>query len=196
MLASKLIVILDDILWVLTRSQILKLSSFIHYLIKLRRKFLPIAHQSATLQQKPDETNPSLAAASSSNYSASHNQVFSAYDLLETSIHLRTQRVDLHLCDDSALDGNQPKQNGAHKGKNYGYNEPGAALQISLVNISLDHCPYHMVGTKRTAVKSDDEVSYNKKRWATQLMNNFQETEGKHWAPKRNTASLLRQVFN
>lgn len=193
MLASKLIVILDDILWVLTRSQILKLSSFIHYLIKLRRKFLPIAHQSATLQQKPDETNPSLAAASSSNYSASHNQVFSAYDLLETSIHLRTQRVDLHLCDDSALDGNQPKKNGAHKGKNYGYDEPGAALQISLVNISLDHCPYHMVGTKRTAVKSDDEVSYNRKRWATQLMNNFQETEGKHWAPKRNTASLLRQ---
>ena len=180
MIASKLAVILDDILWVLTRSQIIQLSSFVHYIIKLRNKHLPITHQTAAAKQ--DE----MPAASSSG--PSQDQMFNAYDLKESSIHLRTQRVDLHLCDDSSLKGHQK-----HKKEDYAtiYDEPGAALQISLVNIGLDHYPYHVVGARRISTKPDDDMAFQRSRWAHQLLSNFQETEGKRWKKPRSTSATV-----
>ena len=180
MVASKLAVILDDILWVLTRSQIIKLSSFVHYIIKLRNKHLPITQQTAAKQEEGPAKSSSVS---------SQDQLFNAYDLKESSLHLRTQRVDLHLCDDSSLNGNQSKK----KREEYAsiYDEPGAALQISLLNIGLDHYPYHVVGTKRISSKSDDEMAFQRSRWAHQLLNNFQETEGKQWKKPRNTSATV-----
>lgn len=182
MIASKLAVILDDILWVLTRSQLLKLSSFVHYMIKLRSKFLPLAHQSAPSPHKTDQSNP---VASNQQ---SQDQLFAAYDLIETSFHLRTHRIDLHLCDDSTLSG-EKKQPPRSK-----YDESGAALQISIISISLDHCPYHLAGTKRSVIKADEEVTFQRMRWAHQLMNNFKETEGRQQRTKKSpTAQQARK---
>jgi len=184
MLASKLAVILDDILWVLTRAQIIQLSSFVHYIIKLRNKHLPITQQTAAKQED-------MPSSATSNV-PSQDQLFNAYDLPESSLHLRTHRVDLHLCDDSSLNG--PKQ----KNMEYEsiYDEPGAAIHISLVNISLDHYPYHVVGTKRISAKSNDEMAFQRSRWAHQLLNNFKETEGKRWTSKsRNSSASLVCIF-
>lgn len=184
MLASKLAVILDDILWVLTRSQIIQLSSFVHYIIKLRNKHLPITQQTAAKQDD-------MPLSASSNV-PSQDQLFNAYDLTESSLHLRTQRIDLHLCDDSSLNGTK------QKGTEYAsmYDEPGAALQISLVNIGLDHYPYHVVGTKRVSGKANDEMAFQRSRWAHQLLSNFQETEGKRWTSKsRNSSASLVCFF-
>ena len=170
MVASKLIVILDDILWVLTRSQLLKLSSFVHYMVKLRSKFLPLTRESAPSSTQPTHTPPQTA---------SQDQLFSAYDLTETSFHLHNQRIDLHLCDDSTLQGNLQNQNDSQN------THDGAALQISVMAISVDHCPYHLASTKRSVVKSDEEVMFQRMRWAHELLNNFQETEGKSVRPRK-----------
>lgn len=180
MIASKLAVILDDILWVLTRSQIIKLSSFVHYIIKLRNKHLPITHQTAAKQEEGPARSSSVP---------SQDQLFNAYDLKESSIHLRTQRVDLHLCDDSSLNGNQSKK----KREEYEsiYDEPGAALQISLLNIGLDHYPYHVAGAKRISTKPEDDMAFQRNRWAHQLLSNFQETEGKRFKKPRNTSATM-----
>ena len=178
MIASKLAIILDDILWVLTQSQLLKFSSFVQYLIKLRSQFLPISQGSMPVSQRIESTPTQTQGQ------VGQDNVFSAYNLTETSIHLRTHQVDLHLCDDSSLNGNQPKD----PADNY-FDEAGAALQISLTNISLDHCPYHVAGTHRSAVRIDDQVAYQRKQWAHQLMTNFRETEGKIRKTPHNSAA-------
>lgn len=195
MVASKLAVILDDILWVLTRSQILKLSSFVHYIIKLRDKHLPLAQQTAaTLHNTHAEQQQQQQRSVSPNV-ASQNQLFNAYDLKETSLHLRTQHVVLHLCDDSTMEETTQKQQPHNQSI---YDEPGAALQISLANIVVDHYPYHVAGAKRlsSTKRNDEEMAFQRKRWAHELLNNFQETEGKKWTqPQRNTASTLVSAF-
>ena len=185
MVASKLIIILDDILWVLTRSQLLKLSSFVHYMVKLRSKFLPLTRESAPSSIQPTHTHPQIA---------SQDQLFSAYDLPETSFHLRNHRIDLHLCDDSTLQGNLPNQNDAQNT----HDESGAALQISVMAVSVDHCPYHLAGTKRNVVKSDEEVMFQRMRWAHELLSNFQETEGKGVRPRKSVntyGSLVNSIL-
>ncbi|XP_065646748.1 bridge-like lipid transfer protein family member 3B isoform X2 [Hydra vulgaris] len=180
MIASKLAIILDDILWVLTQSQLLKFSSFVQYLLKLRSQFLPISQGSMPNPQRT-ESNPTYADGQ-----ATHDNIFSAYNLTETSIHLRTHQVDLHLCDDSSLNGNQSKDSTDEY-----FDEAGAALQISLTNIALDHCPYHVAGTYRSAVRIDDQVAYQRKHWAQQLLTNFRETEGKRRLSRKD--SMLSQ---
>ena len=180
MVASKLAVILDDILWVLTRSQFLKLSSFVHYLINLRAQYLPLSHKQGTgVKSAPTQTTPPMHGT---GQGSNLNQMFSAYDLVETSIHLRLHRIDLHFCDDSMLQGGQSKEDNSDP-----FNQVGSALQISIMNISLDHCPYHIAGMKRTVIKSDDEVSFQRKRWASQLIDNFKQTDNKHWKTTQRT---------
>ena len=190
MIASKLQIILDDILWVLTRSQILKLSSFVHYILNLRSSYLPIQQQTVLSNQGDSAASPAAQQGES------QNQLFQVYNIDETSIHLRTHRIDLHLCDDTTFVGNASKPPPSTNSK-LSFDESGAALQISIVNISLDQYPYHIVGKKRsTPTNSDEEVAFQRKRWATQLYNNFQETEGKQWKqPRRNTSAVgARQV--
>lgn len=190
MVASKLSIILDDILWVLTRSQILKLSSFIHYLLNLRSSYLPQQQQSH-LSNQSDASMGSTTA----QQGESQNQLFQVYNIAETSFHLRTHRIDLHLCDDTTFTGNTTKTKPSTN--KLSFDETGAALQISIVNISLDQYPYHVAGIKRPTLNSDEEVAFQRKRWSHQLLNNFQETEGKQWRPKKNSVhmSSLHQVF-
>ena len=122
MVASKLAVILDDILWVLTRSQFLKLSSFVHYLINLRAQYLPLSHKQGTgVKSAPTQTTPPMHGT---GQGSNLNQMFSAYDLVETSIHLRLHRIDLHFCDDSMLQGGQSKEDNSDP-----FNQVGSALQ-------------------------------------------------------------------
>ena len=189
MIASKLSIILDDILWVLTRSQILKLSSFVHYLLNLRSSYLPLQQQTALSNQ-----TESAVKLPTSPQGESQNKLFQVYNIHETSIHLRTHRIDLHLCDDTTFTGNPSKSKPTPTNK-LSFDESGAALQISIVNISLDQYPYHVAGTKRPTLNSDEEVAFQRKRWSHQLFNNFQETEGKQWKTPKNTSTMgARQV--
>uniref|UniRef100_A0A673KN49 Uncharacterized protein n=1 Tax=Sinocyclocheilus rhinocerous TaxID=307959 RepID=A0A673KN49_9TELE len=106
-IASKLILILDDLLWVLTDSQ---LKAMVQY-----AKSLSEAMEKSAAQRKsmaPDTTQVTPAppsaqqvrtqqASATADQSASMARLFNAYDVRETSHHLQITHLDLHICDDT-----------------------------------------------------------------------------------------------
>lgn len=111
-LASRLVLVLDDLLWVLTDSQLNAALHFVDSLASLiktstnltqktkAKKILEqlpeyqaqIAQQSRQQQSNPNEANAVISAAQRS---------FNMFDVKETSYHFSSQRIDLHLCDDA-----------------------------------------------------------------------------------------------
>lgn len=109
-LTSRLVLILDDLLWVLTDSQLNAALHFVDSLASLIKastnltqktkakkiiERLPeyqaqIAQQSR--QQTGNEANATVSPAQRS---------FDMFDVKETSYHFFSQRIDLHLCDDA-----------------------------------------------------------------------------------------------
>ncbi|XP_068794641.1 bridge-like lipid transfer protein family member 3B isoform X3 [Struthio camelus] len=104
--ASKLVLILDDLLWVLTDSQ---LKAMVQY-----AKSLSEAIEKSTEQRKSlaSETAQSSAPAPSSQQVKAHQttaapdqndaivKLFNDFDVKETSHHLVISHLDLHICDD------------------------------------------------------------------------------------------------
>ncbi|XP_019617060.1 PREDICTED: UHRF1-binding protein 1-like, partial [Branchiostoma belcheri] len=108
--SSKLHLILDDLLWVLTDSQLKAMASYMQSLSKIIRKSTEQNKRDASAQPSPPspqhhatqrphtatsgtaQRNPQLEAVS---------KFFSKFDMVETSYHIFTRRLDLHLCDDT-----------------------------------------------------------------------------------------------
>lgn len=124
-LASRLVLILDDLLWVLTDSQLnaalhfvdsltslIKASTNLTQQVKAKKilERLPeyqeqIAQQNRQQQSTGAEANAATSAAQKS---------FDMFDVKETSYHFFSQRIDLHLCDDAGS-----KWRGAVYGKSH-----------------------------------------------------------------------------
>uniref|UniRef100_A0A3Q2P7B7 Bridge-like lipid transfer protein family member 3A n=1 Tax=Fundulus heteroclitus TaxID=8078 RepID=A0A3Q2P7B7_FUNHE len=107
-LASKLLFILDDLLWVLTDSQ---LKAIIHYAKSLSEAMEKSAQQrksmtAESLQTAPPSpvihnlwTEPPPSSTSTPN---NLSQYFDLYDVKESSYHTFISRLDLHICNDSS----------------------------------------------------------------------------------------------
>ena len=69
------------------------------------------------------------------------SKVFSRYDVIETSYHLYSDRIDLHLCDDPGGKGRSchPRLS------------EGGAFQVSLSQLQVDFYPYHLASGDRSA---------------------------------------------
>ena len=188
-MSSRLEVILDDILWVLTQSQLLKLSSFVHYLLKLRQKNLPLSTSEVdrTASNSPSSRPPPQASGYDRQFQgqgggSSLNQEFTMYDVAETSYHVKTKRIDLHLCDDKALDGQiKPAPPRTVKGikRERSFTENGGALQITFSHLCIDHYPYHIAGVPRTVWRAYDDALFARRQWAQQLLDNFMKHDGR-----------------
>lgn len=113
-LASRLVLILDDLLWVLTDSQLNAALHFVDSLASLikastsltqktkAKKILErlpdpnqMAQQSRNQQQQQMNSNDANSVISAAQRS------FNMFDVKETSYHFFSQRIDLHLCDDA-----------------------------------------------------------------------------------------------
>ncbi|KAF2974811.1 hypothetical protein EK904_001679 [Melospiza melodia maxima] len=104
--ASKLVLILDDLLWVLTDSQ---LKAMVQYAKSLSEAIEKSAEQRKSLAS---ETAQSSAPAPSSQQVKAHQttaapdqndaivKLFNDFDVKETSYHLVISHLDLHICDD------------------------------------------------------------------------------------------------
>ena len=101
------------------------------------------------------------------------NKHFTEHDVEETSYHLKTNRIDLHLCDDQTLQGT-----GFQKQQSMQSNDAGA-LMISISNFRLDHYPYHIAGLRRKVNRNDDDALFSRRQWAQQLFDFFLKNEGK-----------------
>lgn len=94
LVASRLVLILDDLLWALTDAQLVAALHLWHSLSALVKK-------SAAQQRRtaPPPAEPAPRGTSNKTHSPLV-EFFRQYDVLETSYHLFCTHIDLHLCDD------------------------------------------------------------------------------------------------
>uniref|UniRef100_A0ACB8FPR7 UHRF1-binding protein 1-like n=1 Tax=Sphaerodactylus townsendi TaxID=933632 RepID=A0ACB8FPR7_9SAUR len=148
--ASKLILILDDLLWVLTDSQ---LKAMVQYAKSLSEAIEKSAEQRKSLAT---ESTPGSAAMSSSQQvktqqtsaAVDHNdaivKLFNNFDVKETSYHLVISHLDLHICDDI-----HAKEKAANR------RISGGAMQLSFSQLTVDYYPFHKAGITQLVFQSD-----------------------------------------
>uniref|UniRef100_A0A8C1FSI7 Bridge-like lipid transfer protein family member 3B n=1 Tax=Cyprinus carpio carpio TaxID=630221 RepID=A0A8C1FSI7_CYPCA len=161
-IASKLILILDDLLWVLTDSQ---LKAMVQY-----AKSLSEAMEKSAAQRKsmpPDTTHVSQQvrtqqASAAADQSASMARLFNDYDVRETSHHLQITHLDLHICDDT-----NAKDRGINKRIDSG------AMQLSFSSISVDYYPFHKAGESSMHWMHYGEATKSRETWARSLLEEF-----------------------
>ena len=168
-LSARLELLLDDILWVLTQSQLQALADLLHSLTEAMSQTparkgpannSPQSAGSATQQQQQTHYSSSKVNDCKTDIE-SLNALFTQHDVRETCYHLRTGSIDLHLCDDSDL--------------NEGGD--GGAIHLKINKLSVDHYPYHLAGTSRTDWPCHNEASLTRAHWVSQLLNAFRNSQ-------------------
>ena len=114
----------------------------------------------------------------------SFNSLFTQHNVRETSHHLRTGSIDLHLCDDSG-------QAGRPAGGD------GGAMHFQINRLAIDHYPYHLAGTSRTDWPSHNEASMTRAYWVGQLLSAFRNSlRNKQPTEARRRAQACHQEGN
>lgn len=168
--ASRLVLILDDLLWVLTDSQLkaalhfvdsltglIKASTNVVQRAKAQRKLETLPEYQAQLAQSTRIQDPQQLTAA--------QRYFNVYDVRETSYHFFSQRIDLHLCDDAGV--------GRSSHPNL---KDGGALQISVQGFQIDYYPYHLAKADRTHWPKYKQASIPPALWLEQSLNTFRES--------------------
>ncbi|XP_055541328.1 bridge-like lipid transfer protein family member 3A isoform X2 [Wyeomyia smithii] len=168
-LASRLVLILDDLLWVLTDSQLKAALHFVDSLSGLIKASTNVVQR--VKAQKKLETLPEYQAQLAQSSRAPDAQqlnavqrLFNIYDVRETSYHFFSQRIDLHLCDDAGVGRSS-----------YPSLKDGGALQISLQGFQIDYYPYHLAKADRSHWPKYKEASVPPALWLEQSLNAFRE---------------------
>ncbi|XP_061617590.1 UHRF1-binding protein 1-like isoform X3 [Phyllopteryx taeniolatus] len=165
--ASKLVLILDDLLWVLTDSQ---LKAMVQYAKSLSEAMEKSAQQRKSLatEEQVSSGAPSAQQArtqqtsTAAEQSATMAELFSDYDVCETSHHLQITHLDLHICDDI---------HGADKANNKRIS--GGAMQLSFSSITLDYYPFHRAGDSCSHWMHYSEATKKREDWARGLLDEF-----------------------
>ncbi|KAM4615265.1 bridge-like lipid transfer protein family member 3B isoform 1-T1 [Polymixia lowei] len=165
--ASKLILILDDLLWVLTDSQ---LKAMVQYAKSLSEAMEKSAQQRKSMATEDEDSSapPSAQqvrtqqASAAADQSASMAKLFSAYDVCETSHHLQITHLDLHICDDIHA-----------KDKVVNKRITGGAMQLSFSLITLDYYPSHRAGDSCVHWMHYSEATKAREGWARSLLDEF-----------------------
>ncbi|XP_030625283.1 UHRF1-binding protein 1 [Chanos chanos] len=184
-LASKLMFILDDLLWVLTDSQ---LKAVIHYAKSLSEAMEKSAQQrkamaAESLQTAPPSpgfqslfTEPSPAPAGTPS---TLGQYFDLHDVKESSYHTFISRLDLHICNDSSsADPDEPPLPGSQ-----------GAMQLTFRKLGFDYYPFHRPGDGCRHWERHCGAMEAHAQWAARLLHDFQrrmensEIPGPHSQP-------------
>ncbi|XP_022068268.1 UHRF1-binding protein 1-like isoform X1 [Acanthochromis polyacanthus] len=165
--ASKLILILDDLLWVLTDSQLKAMVQYAKSLSEAMEKSAQQRKSMATEDQvssAPPSTQQvrTQQASTAADQSATMAKLFSAYDVCETSHHLQITHLDLHICDDIHA-----------KDKVINKRVTGGAMQLSFSSITLDYYPFHRAGDSCVHWMHYSEATKTREGWARNLLDEF-----------------------
>ncbi|XP_070404646.1 bridge-like lipid transfer protein family member 3B isoform X2 [Nothobranchius furzeri] len=164
---SKLILILDDLLWVLTDSQLKAMVQYAKSLSEAMEKSAQQRKSMATDDQVSSQP-PSAQqvrthqASPAADQSATIAKLFAAYDVCETSHHLQITHLDLHICDDIHA-----------KDKVINKRITGGAMQLSFSSITLDYYPFHRAGESCVHWMHYSEATKARESWATSLLDEF-----------------------
>ncbi|XP_036171851.1 UHRF1-binding protein 1 isoform X3 [Myotis myotis] len=172
--ASKLMFLLDDLLWVLTDSQ---LKAMMKYAESLSEAMEKSAQQRKSLAPEPVQITPPAPSAqhswaqafggsqgSSSNSSSRLSQYFENFDVKESSYHLLISRLDLHICDDS-----QSREPGVSANRLM-----DGAMQLTFRKMAFDYYPFHWAGDSCKHWVRHCEAMETRGQWAQKLVMEFQ----------------------
>uniref|UniRef100_A0A8C7SXE5 Bridge-like lipid transfer protein family member 3B n=1 Tax=Oncorhynchus mykiss TaxID=8022 RepID=A0A8C7SXE5_ONCMY len=167
--ASKLILILDDLLWVLTDSQ---LKAMVQYAKSLSEAMDKSAQQRKSMATEDQESSapPSaqqvrsqqVPSGTAADQSATMANLFAAFDVCETSHHLQITHLDLHICDDIHA-----------KDRVINKRITGGAMQLSFSHITLDYYPSHRAGESCLHWMQYSEATKAMEGWARSLLEEF-----------------------
>ncbi|GFO39322.1 uhrf1-binding protein 1-like protein [Plakobranchus ocellatus] len=176
-ISSRLTLLLDDLLWVLTITQ---LKAAILYANSLKVVIERSAQQSKRLAAEklkkqghmPDMSSHHLQPqqqqqqrSAQDRQESSTARYFSRFDVLSTSYHLITSRFDLHLCDDS----NPVNEEKRHWKIN------GGSMQITFNKLSFDFYPFHPAGGERKSWHRYSDNVGSRNPWVHKLFAEFRE---------------------
>ncbi|XP_028365058.1 UHRF1-binding protein 1 [Phyllostomus discolor] len=194
--ASKLMFLLDDLLWVLTDSQ---LKAMMKYAESLSEAMEKSAQQRKSLAPEPVQTTPPAPSAqqswaqafggsqgssssSSSSSTSRLSQYFEKFDVKESSYHLLISRLDLHICDDS-----QSREPGVSANRLM-----GGAMQLTFRKMAFDYYPFHWAGDSCKHWVRHCEAMETRGQWAQKLVMEFQNKMEK-WHEKTDSLSSPRK---
>ncbi|NXO41788.1 URFB1 protein, partial [Locustella ochotensis] len=167
--ASKLMFLLDDLLWVLTDSQ---LKAMMKYAESLSEAMEKSAQQRKSLAPESVQITPPAPSAQQSwaqpfggsPNASSIGQYFDKHDMKESSYHLLISRLDLHICDDS-----HAREAGALK-----HGMLGGAIQLTFRRMAFDYYPFHRAGDACKHWVRYSEAMETRGQWAKKLVSEFQ----------------------
>ncbi|NWH41143.1 URFB1 protein, partial [Chloropsis hardwickii] len=167
--ASKLMFLLDDLLWVLTDSQ---LKAMMKYAESLSEAMEKSAQQRKSLAPESVQITPPAPSAQQSwaqpfggsPNASSIGQYFDKHDMKESSYHLLISRLDLHICDDS-----HAREAGALK-----HGMLGGAIQLTFRRMAFDYYPFHKAGDACKHWVRYSEAMETRGQWAKKLVSEFQ----------------------
>uniref|UniRef100_UPI00358E0A9A bridge-like lipid transfer protein family member 3B isoform X2 n=1 Tax=Myxine glutinosa TaxID=7769 RepID=UPI00358E0A9A len=169
-LASKLTLVLDDLLWVLTDSQ---LCAVVQYAQSLKESIERSAQQRKNLaggSVQVGSTQPTVQSSRGGqpdpgrDSSEGIGRLFERYDVKETSYHAVGKRLDLHLCDDKS-----PVEKGD------GRRVSGGALQVTLHMLTMDYYPFHRAGASCKHWENHSAATDRRGAWAKILRARFRD---------------------
>lgn len=166
--ASKLVLILDDLLWVLTDSQLKAMVQFAKSLSEVMEKS---AQQRKSMASEPTQSSTTTTSsqqvkAPQSTAPSDQNdaivKMFNAFDVKETSHHLIITHLDLHICDDIHV-------------KDRGINKRiiGGAMQLSFSQLTVDYYPLHIAGESCDHWMHYSEATKSRSSWAKELIDEY-----------------------
>ncbi|XP_071452381.1 bridge-like lipid transfer protein family member 3B isoform X2 [Hetaerina americana] len=164
--SSRLVLILDDLLWVLTDAQLRAALTFLHSLADLVQKATEVTRK-AKAERKLKELPEYMAQISQTTRpkeqkTSTISRMFDKYDVIETSYHFLSERIDLHLVDDPGGRSSHPDL------------RDGGALQIELRHFLVDFYPYHLARSERKHWPAYKEGVHT--QWLEQSMSSFRTT--------------------
>ncbi|XP_028848414.1 LOW QUALITY PROTEIN: UHRF1-binding protein 1 [Denticeps clupeoides] len=170
-LASKLLFILDDLLWVLTDSQ---LKAVIHYAKSLSEAMEKSAQQRKSMEAESLQMAPPSPGFSSlcadptpppSGTPSTLSQYFELHDVKESSYHTFISRLDLHICNDSSsIDQDEPSSRGSQ-----------GAMQFTFRKLGFDLYPFHRPGDGCRHWERHCSAMDTRAQWAAKLLQEFQK---------------------
>ncbi|XP_072922411.1 bridge-like lipid transfer protein family member 3B isoform X1 [Hemitrygon akajei] len=167
--ASKLVLILDDLLWVLTDSQLKAMAQYSKSLSEVIEKS---AQQRKSMASAPTQVSATPVpvsqqvrtqqAAATADQNDAIAKLFNAFDVKETSYHLIISHLDLHICDDIHV-----------KERGFPREITGGAMQLSFTQITVDYYPYHRAGDSCQHWMHYNESTKTRSNWAKELLKEF-----------------------
>ncbi|XP_016013704.2 UHRF1-binding protein 1-like isoform X1 [Rousettus aegyptiacus] len=168
-IATKLVLILDDLLWVLTDSQ---LKAMVQYAKSLSEAIEKSTEQRKSLAPEPTQSSAVAPSAQQVKTPQTSNapdlndaivKLFNDFDVKETSHHLVISHLDLHICDDIHA-----------KEKESNRRITGGAMQLSFTQLTIDYYPYHKAGDSCNHWMYFSDATKTKNGWANELLHEFE----------------------